>query len=36
LKQFNMQDSMKGFLPMSRGIILSDTYCALVFDEQKG
>jgi hypothetical protein len=35
LNQFNMQDSKKGFLPMSHGITLSKKQCALESDEQE-
>ena len=35
LKQFNMHDSKKGFLPMSHGTILSKTQCPSTTDEQK-
>jgi hypothetical protein len=33
LKLFNIQDSMKGFLPRSHGITLSDTQCPSIPDE---
>jgi hypothetical protein len=33
--RFNMQDSKKGFLPMSHGITLSKSLCATTLDEQK-
>ena len=33
LKLFKMQDSTKGFLPMSHGITLSDTQCPSIPDE---
>jgi hypothetical protein len=35
LNWFNMQDSKKGFLPMSHGITLSKSQCATPPDEQK-
>jgi len=35
LNRFNMQDSKKGFLPMSHGITLSKSQCATTPDEQK-
>jgi hypothetical protein len=35
LNRFNMQDSKKGFLPMSHGITLSKSQCAMTLDEQK-
>ncbi|WVZ51632.1 hypothetical protein U9M48_002756 [Paspalum notatum var. saurae] len=35
LKQFNMHDFKKGFLPMSPSTILSKTQCPLTTDEQK-
>jgi hypothetical protein len=35
LNRFNMQDSKKGFLPMSHGITLSMSQCATSPDEQK-
>ena len=34
LKWFNMQDSKKGFLPMSQGITLGKTQCPMTPDEQ--
>jgi hypothetical protein len=34
LNQFNMQDSKKGFLPMSHGITLSKKQCPTDLDEQ--
>ena len=33
LKRFNMQDSKKGFLPMSDGVNISKTQCAVTPDE---
>ncbi|KAK3119169.1 hypothetical protein QOZ80_9BG0715040 [Eleusine coracana subsp. coracana] len=35
LKRFNMQDSKKGFLPMSHGVSLSKTQCPSTPDEQE-
>jgi hypothetical protein len=35
LNRFNMQDSKKGFLPMSHGITLSKKLCPTDPDEQK-
>jgi hypothetical protein len=35
LNRFNMQDSKKGFLPMSHGITLSKNQCPLTVDEQE-
>ena len=35
LNRFNMQDSKKGFLPMSHIITLSKSQCATTPDEQK-
>ena len=35
LKWFNMQDSKKGFLPMSHGITLCKTQCPATPDEQE-
>jgi hypothetical protein len=35
LNRFNMQDSKKGFLPMSHGIALSKNQCATTPDERK-
>ena len=35
LNRFNMQDSKKGFLPMSHGVTLSKTQCVVTPDEQK-
>jgi hypothetical protein len=35
LNRFNMQDSKKGFLPMSHGITLSKKYCTSKPDEQE-
>jgi hypothetical protein len=35
LNQFNMQDSKKGFLPMSHDITLSKKYCSSTPDEQE-
>src|SRR6266540_3176723 len=35
LNRFNMNDSKKGFIPMSHGVTLSKTQCALSPDEQE-
>ena len=35
LKRFNMEQSKKGFLPMSHGMRFSDKQCPLTADEQK-
>ena len=35
LKRFNMQDSKKGFLPMSHGVSLSKSQCPSTPDEQE-
>jgi hypothetical protein len=35
LNRFNMQDSKKGFLPMSHGVTLSKSQCATTPDERK-
>jgi hypothetical protein len=35
LNQFNMQDSQKGFLPMSHGITVSKKQCPTDPDEQE-
>ena len=35
LNRFNMNDSKKGFIPMSHGVTLSKTQCASSLDEQE-
>ena len=35
LNRFNMNDSKKGFIPMSHGVTLSKTQCASSPDEQE-
>jgi hypothetical protein len=35
LNWFNMNESKKGFIPMSHGVTLSDTQCALMPDEKE-
>lgn len=35
LNRFNMNESKRGFVPMSHGVTLSDTQCASSHDEQE-
>jgi hypothetical protein len=35
LNRFNMNESKKGFIPMSHGVTLSDTQCASMPDEHE-
>jgi ATP-binding cassette subfamily B (MDR/TAP) protein 1 len=35
LKQFNMEEAKKGFLPLSHGIHLSKTQCPMTADERE-
>ena len=35
LKQFNMEEAKKGFLPMSHGVHLSKTQCPTTTDERE-
>jgi hypothetical protein len=35
LNWFNMNESKRGFIPMSHGVTLSDTQCASMLDEQE-